>query len=253
MSCRKIQNRLALYLSADLSQRWKTKVEAHLTSCPVCQEELNRLKETLALIKEADRVEGESQVKWNEARWAELMEKISQTEMRREARLDLTARPQRKIIYGMAAAAGVLLVALLTYFLIHQTRPSSELQSAKKQSLASIKEKAQTATLQNKEVKPEREPFVSAVKKDKAAKQAAFSQSNKTEKDRWQLSEKPEIAMAESEIMPAKEKATAPSAGQEKPADFLPDRIEMVFKLPESGVQLVWILDRNFSLEGGKK
>jgi len=33
----------------------------------------------------------------------------------------------------------------------------------------------------------------------------------------------------------------------------LPERIEMVFRLPESGVQVVWILDRNFNPEGVKK
>lgn len=48
----------------------------------------------------------------------------------------------------------------------------------------------------------------------------------------------------------------APAGGQpvkasKQPADETPERIVMNFQLPETGVRMIWILDKNFDLNGG--
>ncbi len=51
MRCKTIQDNFDLYLAEGLRATDQMRVEAHLRSCPVCRDELARLKQLLALLK----------------------------------------------------------------------------------------------------------------------------------------------------------------------------------------------------------
>lgn len=51
MRCRIVQEKLDAYLAEGLRATDQRQVEAHLRSCPVCRDELVRLKQLLALLK----------------------------------------------------------------------------------------------------------------------------------------------------------------------------------------------------------
>jgi anti-sigma factor RsiW len=51
MRCKTIQKKLALYLAEELTASDQRQIEAHLRSCPVCRDELARVRQLLALLK----------------------------------------------------------------------------------------------------------------------------------------------------------------------------------------------------------
>jgi hypothetical protein len=245
MRCKSIKKRLALYISDDLTQRWKEKIEAHLGSCPACQQELKNLKDSLARIKAADSIERQGLPDWDETSWAGLMERISRIEVSRKGRPGLTAELWKKYAGRAAAVAGLFLVALLAYFLINRfwLNPA-RLQIAKKEDVTTVEEKVKT-DISQKEESQKKLPEV-AVKKEKEIQPG--SQTDRSEF--FKIEEAHPKEQPSEKVIVAEAR---PEGILEKQPGSLPDRIEMVFKLPESGVQVVWILDRNFNLEGVKK
>ncbi|MDI6697665.1 MAG: zf-HC2 domain-containing protein [Candidatus Saccharicenans sp.] len=234
MKCKSIQKKLALYVSDDLRPVLKIRVEKHLEGCSACRHELQSLKEALLKIKKADLAERSRLPDWDEKSWSKLMKRISAIEPPVKSRPARVFVVQRESAFRLALAAGIIALIVLTGVLVRQGRHQ----------LPSTAVAVKEATF-------------SENRQEKTGTEAEMTAGQPTQSAAEKLTEK--LAEAETSAGPAgkigkirEELLSGKSTAAENPAARPPDRIEMAFVLPESGVQVVWILDRNFSLEGVK-
>lgn len=220
MRCKSVKNKLPLYVSADLSHRAKEKIEAHLRSCPDCRLELKSLEEALRRIKEADLAESQKIASWDEESWPGIREEIGRTKVNRLAQPGLTYRRQKRYALGLATAAGIFLIGILMYLVINRAAEKPPITNAANQDV----------------VMPEIE-----------------TQPARTKAEVNQLQKEAGVQTKPAGLSSRESKTAASDLSYRKTSEQLEERIEMAFILPESGIQVIWILDRNFNLEGEKK
>lgn len=242
MKCKSVRRRLLLYVSGDLNRHSSSAVEKHLRECPGCQQELITVENSLAAIRQADLKERQKLPGWDENRWQELMAKISGA--RREEKMSswLPARSWKKPAIVAASMAVLVAAVFLIQTRISQfkPRPVEVAASEEKATMTetrvepALRKEAVKIDSQEKEPGPESRPVKPADRKSAGKKLLAKKEIGGT-------------GIRETDIFPAEK-------GREKiteiPSDLKPGRVEMVFKLPESGIQVVWILDSEFNLRG---
>ncbi|MGQ9802075.1 MAG: anti-sigma factor family protein [Candidatus Saccharicenans sp.] len=257
MKCKAVKRKLLLYVSGDLNRRSSREVEEHLAHCPVCRQEFLTLQESMSAIREADLKERQKLPEWDEKVWAGLMKKISTGETLISGKSRSWQLAWRKLAPVAAAVAGFMLIFFLSYRLIDHFGRQAPAQQAASNDL--------TATGQPEEKVIANEHELNL--KKEATTEAQISGSTAPEKP-VQPAIPSRVEVAKSRTLPS-EKSTgaqtgpvsgvgekvgpaSPAGGEQQPA-AQPDRVEMAFILPESGIQVLWILDRNFNLEGVKK
>ncbi len=232
MKCKSIQKKLALYVSDDLRPGQKDRVETHLESCSACRHELQSLKEALLKIKRADRAERSRVPDWDEKSWSELMTRISTIKPPVKSRPTRFFVARRESAFRLALAAGIIALIILTGIFVRQGRhqmPSTAVAGKETTFSKSPQEKTEAETTARQPAPPAAEKLI----EKSAEAETSAGAAGKTRKIR-------------------EESLSGKSTTAENPTAPPPDRIEMAFVLPESGVQLVWVLDRNFNLEGVK-
>jgi anti-sigma factor RsiW len=257
MRCKSVKNKLPLYVSADLNRRTKEKIEAHLKSCPDCQQELKSLEEALRRIKEADSAQSQKIASWDKESWPAIREKIWRTAVNRQAKPAQTTKRRRRYALGLAAASCIFLIGLLTYLLTDRAGEKSPITNAANQDVVMPEIETQPATIQaevnqpQKKAKAQAKPAeLSSGESKTAAEQSLRQKQTSTEK---RPGDTKQIAQTQAPASTGKETSQASDLSSEKTSQRPQERIEMAFILPDSGIQIVWILDRNFSLEGEKK
>lgn len=257
MRCKSVKNKLPLYVSADLSHRTKEKIEAHLRSCPDCQLELKSLEEALRRIKEADLAESQRIASWDEESWLGIREEIGRTKVNRLAKPGLTYRRQKRYALGLATAAGIFLISILVYLIINRAAEKPPITNAANQDIVMPEietqptpTKAEVNQLQKEAGAQTKPAELSSGESKTAAEQSLRQKQTSTEK---RPGDTKQIAQTQAPASTGKETSQASDLSSEKTSQRPQERIEMAFILPDSGIQIVWILDRNFSLEGEKK
>jgi len=235
MKCKSIQKKLALYVSDDLRPGQKDRVQKHLEGCSTCRHELQSMKEALLKIKKADLAERSRLADWDEKSWSELLKRISAIEPPVKSRPARFFVAWRESAFRLALAAGIIALIVLTGIFVRQGRhqlPSTAIAGKEATTPESRPEK--TSTEAEITAGQPAQPAAEILTEKLAEAETSAGPSGKKQKIREELL---------SGKSTASENATAPQ----------PDRIEMAFVLPESGVQVVWVLDRNFKLEGDRQ
>lgn len=257
MKCKAVGRKLLLYVSGDLNRRSSRAVEEHLDRCPVCRQEFLTLQESMSAIKQADLKERQKLPEWDAEGWSGLMKKIASGEILISGKSLSWQLAWRKLAPVAVAVAGLILIFLLSYRLIDHfwLRPPA-------QQMAS-NDLTGTSQPEEKVIAGERKLNL----KKEATTEAQIAGSTSSEEP-VQPEPPSRVEAAKSRPLPS-EKLTgaqtgpvsgagekvgpASPAGSEQQPAAQPDRVEMAFILPESGIQVLWILDRNFNLEGVKK
>lgn len=257
MRCKSVKNKLPLYVSADLSHRTKEKIEAHLRSCPDCQLELKSLEEALRRIKEADLAESQRIASWDEESWAGIREEIGRTKVNLLAKPGLTSGRRKRYALGLATAAGIFFMGILVYLVINRAAEKPPITNAANQDVVMpeiesqpARTKAEVNQLQ-KEAGAQTKPAELSSRESKTAAEPS-SRQKEIRPERWPGDTR-QIAKTRASASGGKEASAASDLSSGKTSEQLEERIEMAFILPESGIQVIWILDRNFNLEGEKK
>jgi hypothetical protein len=252
MKCEAVSRKLLLYVSGDLDRRSARAVEEHLKHCPACQQELRLIKESLAAIRQADLEESQKLPEWDEERWADLMSTIVRGESRVPGKSISGLFSWKKPALAAAAVAGLILVSFFSYHLIDRFW----LHTPSNKDIVATGQQAGKISPAGQELKPEtptatRTPDTASI----SPRQVELPTPSRLEEAKPRARPSEKIAEAKTAPVPeAGEKAGVASTGSSElqPASR-PERVEMSFILPESGVQVLWILDRNINLEGVKK
>lgn len=256
MKCKAVRRKIFLYVSGDLGRRSSTAVEKHLTFCSACRQEFRLLQETLAAIKQADLKERQKLPEWDQGLWAGMMEKIAVGRISAPGKSRPGLGSWRKLAPA-AALVGLILIFYLSYHLNDHFWPRSLTGPTASQNVPGASQPEEKLSLTGRELEPEKE-----------AASKAPNTSFKLPERQVDTSPPSKVVVAETQttasekmvetrsgtVSEAGEKAVLPvpaESGQQSARQ--PERIEMAFILPESGVQILWILDRNFNLEGVKK
>lgn len=252
MKCKAVSRKLLLYVSGDLGRRSSRAVEEHLNHCPACRQELRLIKESLAVIKQADLEESLKLPAWNEERWAELMRAIARSDTRFHDKSISGLFSWKKPALAAAVVAGLILVSFFSYHLIDRFW----LHTPNNKDIVATGQQAGKISPAGQELKPEtptatRTPDTTSI----SPRQVELPTPSRLEEAKPRARPSEKIAEAKTAPVPeAGEKVGLPSAGgSQQQSAAQPERVEMAFILPESGVQVLWILDRNINLEGVKK
>ncbi len=257
MRCKNVKNKLPLYVSADLNHRTKEKIEAHLKSCPDCQLELKSLEEALRRIKEADSAQRQKIASWDKESWPAIREEIERTAVNRQTRPGLTGQRRKRYALGLAVAAAIFLIGIMLYLVINRVGEKSPVITAANQDVVRPEIETQPATIQaevnqlQKEAKAQAKPAELSSRESKTAAEQSLRQKQTSPEKR--PGDTKQIAQIQASALGGKEASSASDLSSEKTSQQPEERIEMAFILPESGTQVIWILDRNFNLEGEKK
>ncbi|MDI6845544.1 MAG: hypothetical protein QME28_05330, partial [Candidatus Saccharicenans sp.] len=137
--------------------------------------------------------------------------------------------------FRLALAAGIIALIVLTGVLVRQGRH---------QFLSTTVAGKEATTPKSQPEKTAAEAEITAGQPAQPAAEKLTEKLAETENSAGSAGKKQKIReVLLSGKSTASENATAPQ----------PDRIEMVFVLLESWVQVVWVLDRNFKLEGERQ
>ena len=257
MRCKSVKNKLPLYVSADLNRRTKEKVEVHLGSCPDCQQELKSLEEALRRIKEADLAQSQKIASWDEESWLAIREEIGLAAVNRRAKPAQTTKRRRRYALGLATAVGIFLIGILAYLLTERAGEKSPVINAANQDVVRPEIKTQPVRIQAEVSRPPKEPGPQAKKAEISSPVGETEQEQSLRQKEGlsgkQPSEGRQVAQTQAPVSTGKEASQVSDLSSVKTSEQLEERIEMAFILPESGIQVVWILDRNFNLEGEKK
>lgn len=124
MQCDDYHSQLLEYLDGDLPGAAKTELEAHLSLCPACQEEVRSLRETLALVANMPAPEPP------EAFWRQYLREIRQQvgPAPRGPRLwDWFTTPLLRPVPALAAAIVLVMAVVLTWKSSPERLPTGEL------------------------------------------------------------------------------------------------------------------------------
>lgn len=223
MRCQKVQKKLSLLVSADLGRRQRLRIQAHLESCLDCRTEFENLKKALLILRQADQEETQKIPEWDRVRWAELMKKISKLPTKGSLWTGYQYLPAKKYVLRGVAWFAVFLLVLFSYFFVSRFwSSSSRLEMAENRQVSQVEKEASISRVKITETLPPKA-------------------QTKKEPDSLAFEIKEKGMLGEN------------NAGRPEELSLsLPDRVELAFSLPESGAQVIWIFDRNFTLEGGK-
>jgi hypothetical protein len=263
MNCKKAQKKLSLYVAGDISSRWKEKIELHLSSCQVCQEELESLKDSLSRIKEEDQYERQLLPDWDERRWAALITEISRTKKETPGEFRQPIRAWKTAAYVFAAGIGVMLMGVLIYYFIHQTKVENNQTQITR---VVIKEKKEhPAEKERSSIPASSKPAVDETLAKKAqGPEAQIQKSKKPETEVFSSTERTRQAQVIPEKSLPTPAETADSgtrinqlalnlAQTEPTTGSSQERLEIILQSQESGLKILWVLDKNFDIEGVKK
>jgi anti-sigma factor RsiW len=216
---------MPLYASFDLKPHLEKKLEAHLATCSQCQQELDSLKRALASFKEMAQ---QKELQWPDLCWASLMEQIKQEKTKP---VPLFVR-NRRLALGFS-----LMILLLGIILINLPR-----EKWKWFPLSSLTQKIKE--MPAKEISPAFEEKATAEK----------TEAPSLSKEKSLPSEIP------APVKIKKKEAASFVASlneKEKPLDAppveAPDKITINLFLPETGIQVIWILNKDFDWQGAIK
>ncbi|MGB9907227.1 MAG: hypothetical protein ACPLRR_07575 [Candidatus Saccharicenans sp.] len=214
------------------------------------------LKKSLATIKQADLQERQKLSEWEEELWTGLMEKIARGKILVPGKSRSGLRGWRKLAPA-AALVGLILISFLSYRLIDHFWPRLLTRPTANQNLPGASQSGEKLNPVGRELEPEKEATIKARDTGFAPpeRQVEPTPPSKVEVAKTQTPPSEKMVGNRTSIVSGEgEKAVppVPTESGHQPAPQ-PERIEMAFILPETGVQILWILDRNFNLEGVKK
>lgn len=256
MKCQKVKEKLYLYVSSDLSSATAGRIKKHLEICPDCRKEAEEIREVLENLKLAHVRDSKRLPDWSEERWARLMYRLSDSSPERKFSQVTDFFSWKVPAFRLAIISGVIFAVIAGFFFLKIEKNRKDISipvqvgrvhSAADEKLTAEKNPAITTAprlpeLNLKTVTPE----------NPARNQPLSSAPRRMTSEVGKKAEHLENSTATNSFFTPGPGA-APRLSIEAEAENRPDRIEMAFTLPESGVQLVWILDRNFHIEGGKK
>lgn len=126
MECDAYRNKLLEYLDGDLTGTPQTELEAHLTQCPGCREELQSLQDTVALIARMPAPEP-SETFWQQY-LRELRQKVAAPPWRSRLQKWL-AGFMRRPIPAVAVTVALMLAVFLTWDTLTERSPAPPLVS----------------------------------------------------------------------------------------------------------------------------
>ncbi|MCR4395577.1 MAG: hypothetical protein NUW07_02445, partial [Candidatus Saccharicenans sp.] len=193
---------------------------------------------------------------WKEELWAGLMEKIARGKILVPGKSRSGLRGWRKLAPA-AALVGLILISFLSYRLIDHFWPGLLTRPTASQNLPGASQSGEELNPVSRELEPEKEATIKAPERGPAhtERSDALKPPSRVEMARSQTPPAEKMLGTQNSIVSGAGKKAVPPVPTEsghQPAPQ-PERIEMAFILPETGVQILWILDRNFNLEGVKK
>jgi hypothetical protein len=226
MNCRQARKLMPLYAGSDLRPHLEKKLKAHLASCSQCQQELDSLKMALASFKEMAQ---KKELQWPDLCWANLMEQIKQEKIKSVPFFVANRR------LALAFSLMILLFGIILINLPREKWKWFPLSSVTQQKMKETPAKEISPAFEEKAIAEKKEAPLLFKDKSLSSEIPAPGKIKKKE--------------AASFAASLKEKEKLSGA---IPAEA-PDKITINLFLPETGIQVIWILHKDFDWQGAIK
>jgi hypothetical protein len=216
MTCTKVRKNLPLLAGGDLPARRARKLFAHIEACPGCRDELEEYRSALARLKVVARETGADD--WTEGEWKALMARAAGQRAGGEEAGWFDRRPRWAWVPGLAA---LLLVAVLAFLF-------------------------REPIFRSRGTGPGQGPAVFKKEESRAAPLKLPSSKPAGEKGQ-------RVPVIQPEYFAKNADAKVPSAGSPAKGAAGQDVISVTLVSRETGLQVVWLFNRNFEWKGDRK